>query len=384
MNRQHAFFVLATLVAVFVSVASCPAQDAQVKWRVDYNAARKEAQEKSMPLMLDFGASWCVPCKRFLETTCRDPKIVAMLNGQFIPVKIDAEKDTGLTQALQITSFPTIVVATASGRILETVMGFKEAEEFHEILQRNLASTTNPAWMVRDYNQAVQWIAKGEYAPAIGALRQILAQDKGRPIQSDAQKLLDQMEKKVREQLARVRQFKEEGRKAEAVRLLTEVMREYPGLAATREAGTMITQMAQDPVVRDEQRARRARELLQQAREFHRKQDLTPCIDRCLVLIRKYSDLAEGQEASQLYAEIKSNPEWVQKACDTFGDRLAEMWLVLAESQLKHGQPQQARHWLERVIRAFPGTHHAESAQIRLDQLQGAITRRVADFQGQP
>jgi TolA-binding protein len=59
------------------------------------------------------------------------------------------------------------------------------------------------------------------------------------------------------------------------------------------------------------------------------------------------------------------------------------MYLLLAESWLKRGQPQQAKHWLERVIRAFPGTRQAESAQIRLEQLQGTPTRPV-DFQSSP
>src|SRR5262249_15787821 len=80
----------------------------------------------------------------------------------------------------------------------------------------------------------------------------------------------------------------------------------------------------------------------------------------------------------------KNNPEWLQNACTTFGDRLAEMWLALSDSLLKRGQPQQAKHWLERTIHAFPGTHHAESAQIRLEQPQGATPTRRGDFQSSP
>ena len=38
--------------------------------------------------------------------------------------------------------------------------------------------------------------------------------------------------------------------------------------------------------------------------------------------------------------------------------------------------------YLQRVITAFPGTRQAESAQIRLGQLQGSTTMRV-EFQRQ-
>jgi hypothetical protein len=169
----------------------------------------------------------------------------------------------------------------------------------------------------------------------------------------------------------------------EAVQSLTLTVRDFPGLSTTREAAEQLTRLAQNPQVRAAQRARRAQELLSQAKEFHRNKEYTLCVDRCSTLMRSFGDLTEGQQGAQLFAEIKNDPEWLQNACDAFGDRLAEMYLALAEAHLKRGQPQQARHFLERTIRAFPGTHQAESAQIRLEQLQGTPTRRV-EFQSMP
>ena len=38
---------------------------------------------------------------------------------------------------------------------------------------------------------------------------------------------------------------------------------------------------------------------------------------------------------------------------------------------MKKGQPQQAIFYLDRVIKTFPGTRHADLAQVRLSRLRG-------------
>jgi hypothetical protein len=97
------------------------------------------------------------------------------------------------------------------------------------------------------------------------------------------------------------------------------------------------------------------------------------------MLAANFADLPEGTEATQLAAEIKSNPEWAKQAAEQLGDRLSVLYLALADTWLKRGQPQQAVFYLERVVQSFPNTRHAEAAQIRLSQIQGPASKSV-DF----
>ena len=355
---------------------------AEVQWRRDYNAARKEAEAKGLPIFLDFYTDHCVFCDKMDNTTYRDPKVLNMLNTRFVPLKIDGDRDKKLAELLGISQFPTMLLAGADGKIVDTLIGYMDVAPFLEKLQRVLPATTNTDWMVADYQQAQKWVAAYEYGLAIGALRKIVSDGQSRPAQVNSQKLLAEIEQKARDRMTKAQALKDQGKNTEAIQALTDIMRDFPGLTVTREAGDMVAGLAQteSPESKNQMRGKRAKELLAQAKEFHKSKEYTLCIDRCSVLLRNYGDLEEGQEASLLYSEIKNNPEWLQNACTTFGDRLAEMWLALSDSLLKRGQPQQAKHWLERTIHAFPGTHYAESAQIRLEQLQGAPTRRV-DFQ---
>src|SRR5262249_27437929 len=150
------------------------------------------------------------------------------------------------------------------------------------------------------------------------------------------------------------------GRQGEAIEALGETIRIFGGLQVARNAGDMLTRIVQNPEIRTQQRGKRAAELLAQAREFYKNKEFVPCLDRCEVLVANFGDLPEGQEGAILVSEIRSNPDWLQSAADAMSDRLCVVYLALADSLLKKGQPQRAEYYLQRVIQAFPGSRQAE------------------------
>src|SRR5262249_49989268 len=153
----------------------------------------------------DFGTKGCRYCVLLDQTTFRDPKVIGVMNERFVPLKIDAEVDAKLAADLRIASYPTIVLASPDGTILSTMVGYKDAGEFHESLQRALASVAAPDWMQRDLQLANQWIQKGNYARAITALRAIVEDGRGRPVQASADKVLAQLEQLAGQQLAKAK-----------------------------------------------------------------------------------------------------------------------------------------------------------------------------------
>lgn len=361
------------LACCFLAVATSPslAQETTVKWRSDYNAARKEAESKNLPLFIDFIRPACPPCERMENSTFRDPRIVAALNDKYVPLRINGLEEVQLAAQLQINLFPTLVLAGPSGRITQTLVGFQDADSLNENLTRLLASLTPTDNMKRDFENAQKWEAAGEYPRAISALRTIIDDAKGGPLQKSAQDLLQKIEKRADTQLATAKQLQDKGQVAEALEALTDVMRQYPGVAASKGASEMIGKLLQANVnLKTEQRNKRASELLTQARDFYKSKDYIPCLDRCEIILANYGDLPEGQQAFALAGEIKNNPEWLQAAADVMSDRLGGLYLALADSYLKRGEVARAEFYLKRVVQAFPGSRLAESAQIRLTQLQ--------------
>ncbi|HJT78615.1 MAG TPA: DUF255 domain-containing protein [Gemmataceae bacterium] len=352
----------------------------EVQWRQDYPSARKEAVEKNRPLLIDFGTEHCFWCKKLDALVFHEPAIARVLNERFIPLHIDAEREPRLASDLHVESYPTVVLASAEGKILDVQVGFLDAAPFQEKLQRVLNAVASPEWMARDYDAAAKAIASSDYARAIALLKSVTEDGQQRPVQVKARQLLQDLEQQAAGRVARARQLVEKGQTTEALETLTELVRVFAGTQAAGEGGRMLTGLGAAQETQQQQRKRRARELLAQAREDYRTQQYLCCLNRCDSIVSSFADLPEGLEAVQLAAEIKNNPEWMRQACDTLTDQLGTLYLSLADTWLKKGQPQQAVLCLERVVQTLPGSRQAELAQVRLAQIQGQTATQTVDF----
>jgi hypothetical protein len=370
---KHRRFILRAFVlhSAFCILNSTLACGQEVSWRNDYNRARQEAIEKSLPLVIDIGTENCYWCKQLDLRTFRDPTLSSYLNERTIPLKVDAGRTPGLAEALNIQSYPTLVFAAPDGRILGVQEGFVEAPRLHEQVMRTVSMVVAPEWMLRDYQDASKAAATGEAAKALSLLSNVVEDGKDRPLQNKARQLLRDLEQQAAAKLAEAKAERDRQKAAEA---LTRLTHSHPGTAAAREAEQLL---AVREAAGESNRARRARELLKQAQEDFRTQQFSCCLDRCELLTAQFGDLTESADAVRLEAEIKANAEWMRVACDQLGDRLGVLYLGLAENCLKKGQPQQAVFYLERVVQVFPNSRHAETAKTRLSQIQGGPTRSV-------
>src|SRR5438309_6591091 len=96
--------LLLALLTLLISHASGKAQE--VRWRTDYNTARKEATQKNRPLVLDFGTENCPWCKKLDATTFQEPAIAGLMNERFIPLKLDGKEASRLLRSCEFKAIP--------------------------------------------------------------------------------------------------------------------------------------------------------------------------------------------------------------------------------------------------------------------------------------
>jgi thioredoxin-related protein len=145
----------------------------------------------------------------------------------------------------------------------------------------------------------------------------------------------------------------------EAAALYDQLRRVLPGLRLDQQD------------VQVQGRVRHARELLAQAQDDYRRRQYLCCWDRCEELAAGFADLPEGAAGHQLAEKLLNNPEWLEQACDSLSERLSGLCLALADGCIKRKQSQKAARYLERILQISPGTPQAETARLRLNDLQG-------------
>ena len=373
----HSAFGLLLVVGSLLLPSVAAAQE--IQWRTDYKKAREEANQKGVPLVIDFGTENCVYCRQLDARTFRDEAVISLMNEHCVPLKVDANKQRPLADALRIQQYPTLVFAGPDGRIFGFQEGFIEAPRMKELLVHAIGAVATPEWMKVDFETASKIVQQGDqqgdYARAIGLLRNILDDGKDRPVQAKARALLQKIEQQGNAKLELARQRADTGQKAEAIKFATELARNYEGTLAGREGSALLTTLTLRPGTNDSQREPRARDLLAQAKEDYRLQQYASCLEHCEMLVANFGELPEAAEAGRLQGDIKGNPELMKLACDQSGERLSSWYLALAEGYLKKGQPQQAINYLERIVQMFPNTKYAETAQSKLTALQAFSTR---------
>ena len=94
----------------------------------DYTTGMELARQKRMPTLVFFSVPDNVGSQRMLETTFRDEEI-RRLAERLVCIQVDGSRETDLCEALEITSFPTIILYNANGVEVRRLEGRQTSEQ---------------------------------------------------------------------------------------------------------------------------------------------------------------------------------------------------------------------------------------------------------------
>lgn len=131
----------ASLLLVAGVAFAIPTGGTEVTWTTYDVAALKTARETGKPIVIDFTADWCIPCKELDAKTFRNGNVAAELQ-RFARIKADVtqsnERNVTLMKQFGVVGPPTVIFVDRAGNELRDLrlVGFEKPEEFVKRLRR--------------------------------------------------------------------------------------------------------------------------------------------------------------------------------------------------------------------------------------------------------
>ena len=133
-SKRIAVAVL-VLLGFMACASSSMASSREIKW-YSYEEGTALGKKLGKKIFIDFYADWCGYCRMMDRSTFKDASVIAILNRDFIPVKVHSDMEKEIALRYNIRALPNIAFISEDGKRIGSIPGYIPSDRLVEILEQ--------------------------------------------------------------------------------------------------------------------------------------------------------------------------------------------------------------------------------------------------------
>ncbi len=122
------------LLGLIAYASSSMASSREIKW-YSYAEGIALGKKTGKKIFIDFYADWCGYCRMMDKSTFKDASVIAILNRDFIPVKVHSDTEKEIAQRYNVRALPNIAFISEDGKRIGSIPGYIPSDRLVEILE---------------------------------------------------------------------------------------------------------------------------------------------------------------------------------------------------------------------------------------------------------
>jgi thioredoxin-related protein len=124
---------MVVFLLIGVGVESARAASDTIDWHTYESGIARSRFEKKKAFIY-FYADWCTYCAEMERKTFKDPAVIATLNRNFIPIRVDSDREKAAAALFRVKGLPDSWFLSENGEVIGHRAGFIPPDQLLKIL----------------------------------------------------------------------------------------------------------------------------------------------------------------------------------------------------------------------------------------------------------